>query len=353
MEVTERDINLWIENQRETRRKKAKAQVQWDALLLVVITIIIFLYILLYFYAADLAILYQATCTLVQRTRARIARSLLGKRIRFLPVRSLPPAYIYPPHYHLDVHKEKHTLCTQNCFETLFRIRAQDHAPPERMYKLGEKWGLEMALRVDLEEIWHLSVRQVHVVLLQSILLWFEKQVETTKNKIKKKDWQFQLQDKVQKTFDAMFYMGNYTCQQIVESIRFPMTPEERHIFLLQLVPADAWFPYFKSPTYPFSPDKNFEQIQMTVAPYAQSTEKLERVQAVLQWMVLRYSPRRFRGIIGEKLYAFVRAHSKTEIKEHWFTQGEEYLIELIVDYLYFEDTNLPHIPGEDEEGEE
>lgn len=67
--------------------------------------------------------------------------------------------------------------------------------------------------------------------------------------------------------------------------------------------------------------------------------EKLQRIQVILQWMILKYTPEEFTGITGHFLYQYIRTLCLTNLQSTFIEHqniNEPGIFAIIIDYLYF-----------------
>lgn len=230
------------------QNRKRLTNVAWDLILLLLITIIIILYVLCFRYANELYDmchgLYNMGRICIQRTKQAFASYFAGSRVKFLPIRAVPPSLIYAPHYHLSMKHGKEKLCTKNCYQNLFEFSQSRDSMISNLHHLPfrERWGLELALKLDFDSIWYLAIRNVHVYLLQHIFLWCENNIKCAYQFSKKRNWQRKLDSLVQQAFEHIFCSGNYYFQQVHDVLKQDQPITTKELLIRYLVPEDSWF---------------------------------------------------------------------------------------------------------------
>lgn len=318
--------------------------IPWDVIIIGIITIIMLIYVIIYYYYQEMQLLYDWTRDVLYRTQTKIARSLIKHRLRILPLFSSPFSKVYPPHYHLHPVSEKEKICFKNCYQTWNRIKSADHVVGEHEtmvpYPSRESWSLDLALKLRFHEIWLMSIRMVHISLIQQILLWEEEQIRRSRGRVKRQR-QKSHQQTVNQTFHALFLTGNTLVnknEQIIQSAA--LDSEELDQFVRELVPEDKLMPieFHVQPVYPFQVPTHSLWLEQVLRLPVHASEKLSRVEILLKWMIWKYQPKHYMGYCGEKLYTHVRNRYE-QILDNLLAShiGEIGNLSLIIDYLFYD----------------
>lgn len=341
---------------------KKRKFVPVDIIIIAISTIFLIIYIVVVYYYTELEQLWTASLNIVERVRTQISRSLIKRELQVLPLFAPPYTEIYPPHYHLQAGKDREKLCFKNCYQKLYRLKPEnpkdciqreqeqcnipDYASVPVRY--WERWNLDLALQLNFRDIWLLAIRHVHVSLLQQIVLWKEKQVERYKGKQREVQRE-ELHTLIANTFQALFDTGNYVLRKVEEMLQRAQPGSELfETCVKSLSPEDQQHEllYFR-PIYPFQihsrpVNTNLWLQQCVPTPIEQVSlnEKLCRTQHILIWLTWKYSPLKYIGLCGEKLYEVIRGivtRTLTQFfKERFETSYEEGISQIVIDFLFF-----------------
>lgn len=334
---------LILDSLTETEPKKIKKKIPIDLIVFVFFLLLSFLVILFTTFYTELLTFYTWCQQKIQRAITSLNRWQVPNRLLMNALFTPQYQTIYPPHFHFNKKEDSDRLCTENCYQKKFHLYPSKKRENEAWFfpivplTWQEQWSLDLALKRRFDDIWRMGIRHIQISLLQQILIWEETRIIKSSGR-KRETYIHQHEMTIQSTFKALFDSGNYYIQNLEDKLR-EMNPssEEMKEFINQTVPDDSIVEMTSNQTltYPMTLlDRNQREIKFFQIPNDQ--EKINRIQILLNWMILYYVPKRYEGYIGKKLYISTRQKYEQRIDDILCQVIIKENIQIMIDYLFY-----------------